>query len=147
MSDIVWQVESGFEHSNLIGRFGVGQNLYIYKQTLASPANDWDKAVTDWYEEVTLFSNKNVEPFKFSSPTGHYTALVWADTDKVGCGATSYKDGRWFATLYTCNYGPNGNFIAGQMYKQGTACSACSQGFQCSSEFPGLCGRIYIFVA
>merc|ERR1712018_1034507 len=74
-----------------------------------------DKPVTDWYEEVTLFSKKHVEPFKFSSPTGHYTALVWANTDKVGCGATSYKNGRWFSTLYTCNYGPNGNFINGQM--------------------------------
>eukprot|EP00092_Neocalanus_flemingeri_P074856 GFUD01092631.1.p1 GENE.GFUD01092631.1~~GFUD01092631.1.p1 ORF type:complete len:564 (-),score=152.43 GFUD01092631.1:25-1716(-) len=120
-------------------RFGVGQNLYIYKQTLAPPKTDWDKAVTDWYEEVTLFSNKNVEPFQFSSPTGHFTQLVWGDTDKVGCGATQYKDGRWFATLYTCNYGPNGNFIRGQMYRQGPACSACSQGGQCSGEFPGLC--------
>jgi len=120
-------------------RFGVGQNLYIYKQTLSAPENDWDKAVTDWYEEVTLFSNKHVEPFKFSSPTGHYTALVWASTDKVGCGATSYKNGRWFSTLYTCNYGPNGNFINGQMYKKGPACSACDSGEKCSTSFPGLC--------
>ena len=36
------------------------------------------------YEEVTLFSRDHVKPFKFSSPTGHYTALAWADTDKVG---------------------------------------------------------------
>jgi len=120
-------------------RFGTGQNLYIYKQTLALPETDWDKGITDWYEEVTLFSNKHVEPFKFSSPTGHYTALVWADTDKVGCGATSFKNGRWFSTLYTCNYGPNGNFINGQMYKQGPACSACSEGEKCSTSFPGLC--------
>merc|ERR1711874_409174 len=57
----------------------------------------------------------------------------------VGCGATSYKNGRWFSTLYTCNYGPNGNFINGQMYKQGPACSACGNGEQCSTSFPGLC--------
>ena len=99
--------------------------------------------MTDWYEEVTLFSNKHVEPFKFSSPTGHYTALVWASTDKVGCGATSYKNGRWFSTLYTCNYGPNGNFINGQMYKKGPACSACDSGEKCSTSFPGLCGKIF----
>ena len=35
------------------------------------------------YEEVTLFSKDHVKPFKFSSPTGHYTALAWAETDKV----------------------------------------------------------------
>lgn len=120
-------------------RFGVGQNLYIYKQTLKAPPNDWTKAVTDWYDEVALFNNKDVEPFKFSSPTGHYTQVVWSETDKVGCGATSYKDGQWFATLYTCNYGPNGNFIRGQMYKQGAPCSDCENGESCSNQYPGLC--------
>ena len=97
--------------------------------------------MTDWYDEVEIFSNKHVEPFKFSTPTGHYTQVVWADTDKVGCGATSYRDGKWFATLYTCNYGPNGNFIRGQMYADGAACSQCSSGSSCSSQYPGLCGQ------
>ena len=27
--------------------------------------------------------------------------------------------GKWFSTLYTCNYAPNGNFIRGEMYKKG----------------------------
>ena len=27
--------------------------------------------------------------------------------------------GKWFSTLYTCNYAPNGNFIRGEMYKRG----------------------------
>ena len=108
-------------------------------QSLKQPANDWEKGIRDWYEEVTLFSSRDVEPFKFSSPTGHYTALAWADTHMVGCGATSYKDGKWFATLYTCNYGPVGNYIRGQMYEAGPACSACPPSTSCSSTFPGLC--------
>lgn len=120
-------------------RFGVGQNLYIYKQTLKAPANDWVAAVTDWYDEVALFRNKDVQPFAFSTATGHYTQVVWSTTDKVGCGATSYRDGQWYATLYTCNYGPNGNFIRGAMYKQGPPCSQCSDGETCSSSYSGLC--------
>ena len=67
----------------LIVRFGVGQNLYIYKQTLKAPANDWTAAVTDWYDEVALFRNKDVQPFAFSTATGHYTQVVWSTTDKV----------------------------------------------------------------
>ena len=67
--------------------------------------------------------------------------VVWSETDKVGCGATSYKDGQWYATLYTCNYGPNGNFIRGQMYKQGAPCSDCNNGESCSNQYPGLCGK------
>ena len=97
--------------------------------------------MTDWYDEVEIFSNKHIQPFKFSTPTGHYTQLVWADTDKVGCGATSYREGKWFATLYTCNYGPNGNFIRGEMYADGSACSECSAGSSCSLRYPGLCGQ------
>ena len=31
----------------------------------------------------------------------------------------SLREGRWFATLYTCNYGPGGNYIRGQMYRRG----------------------------
>ena len=46
------------------------------------------------------------------------TQVVWAVTDKVGCGASSFKNGDWFATLYTCNYGPRGNVNGRQLYKQ-----------------------------
>ena len=83
--------------------------------------------------------------------------MVWAVTDKVGCGASSFKNGEWFATLYTCNYGPRGNVNGRQLYKQvkqdldfatitcvyhqGPACSDCDEGESCSEEFPGLCGK------
>ncbi len=45
-------------------RFGVGQNLYIYKQTIRAADTDWTRAIKDWYEEVTLFSKKHVKPFR-----------------------------------------------------------------------------------
>ena len=48
-------------HRVLVLRFGVGQNLFIYKQSMRLPARDWGRAVTDWYDEVTLFSNKKVD--------------------------------------------------------------------------------------
>ena len=42
-------------------RFGVGQNLFIYKQSIRLPPADWERAVTDWYDEVSLFSNRKVK--------------------------------------------------------------------------------------
>ena len=119
----------------------MGQNLYIYKQSVAAKTSDWEGAVADWYQEVKDFTSSSIEPFQFSSATGHYTQLVWAESDRVGCGATSYTEGQWFTTLYVCNYGPNGNYIQGQMYRQGTPCSLCEAGYQCSSQYPGLCGN------
>lgn len=45
-------------------RFLVGQNLYIYKQSRKSAATDWTRAITDWYNEVELFGEERVKPFK-----------------------------------------------------------------------------------
>lgn len=122
-----------------IPRFIVGQNLYIYKQSRKSAATDWTRGITDWYNEVELFGKERVKPFRFSTDVGHYTAMVWSHTNKVGCGVTEYIDGKWFAKLYTCNYGPAGNYIGGEMYKQGKACSKCPSGTSCSVTYPGLC--------
>merc|ERR1719154_1031727 len=85
MKEMVWDDELAkvaqahadqcmFEHDcsdcRRVDRFGVGQNLYIYKQSIRRAATDWDRAITDWYDEVAIFSNKQVEPFKFSAAIG-----------------------------------------------------------------------------
>jgi len=122
-----------------VPRFVVGQNLYIYKQSRKSADTNWKRAITDWYDEVKLFGKERVKPFRFSKDIGHYSAMVWSNTNKVGCGITEFRDGKWFAKLYTCNYGPAGNYIGGQMYEQGRACSKCPSGTSCSVQYPGLC--------
>ena len=80
-------------------------------------------------------------PCRFTQAIGHYTALAWSNTNRVGCGLTEYREGKWFSKLYTCDYGPSGNYIGGQMYREGKACSACPEGTSCSSQFRGLCGE------
>ena len=71
---------------------------------------------------------------------------------------TSYREGAWYSTLYTCNYGPNGepatlinmtitiitflapgNLIGGSLYTAGPACSQCPPSTSCSDTYPGLC--------
>ena len=79
-------------------------------------------------------------PYRFSLAIGHYSSMLWSNTNKVGCGLTEYKDGKWFAKLYTCDYGPAGNYINGQIYKVGKACASCPRNMTCSKEYPGLCG-------
>ena len=75
--------------------------------------------------------------FRFSSNTGHYTAIAWAKTDKVGCGSTVYQEGRFTHSYLVCNYGEAGNFQGAPMYLPGPACSKCPVGTSCTPE--GLC--------
>jgi hypothetical protein len=46
----------------------------------------------------------------FSSATGHFTALVWKSTTKLGCGSArcSRLSNR---VILVCNYQPAGNIV------------------------------------
>ena len=115
--------------------------IYHRHSTILSLSSDWDMC------QASILSIVN----RFSLAIGHYSAMLWHNTIKVGCGLTEYRDGKWFAKLYTCDYGPAGNYINGQMHKVGKGCSKCPKGTSCSQEYPGLCGKnlgilMYAFV-
>jgi uncharacterized protein YkwD len=65
-------------------------------------------ATTSWYNEV-----KN---YDFGSPegphhgvTGHFTALVWKSTTKLGVGRVSGQGSQWWETYIVANFSPAGN--------------------------------------
>ncbi|KAL3280249.1 hypothetical protein HHI36_017744 [Cryptolaemus montrouzieri] len=93
----------------------VGQNLYIHMSTGDSPGADWDSAIQSWFDEHKLYKYGPT----FTPGTGHYTQVVWANTDNVGCGYTYFiKEGKFkYQKLYVCNYGPGGNIIGQNPYK------------------------------
>ncbi|CAB4054685.1 CRISP [Lepeophtheirus salmonis] len=101
-----------------VERFGVGQNLYISRQTLRSPKTDWSLGIQKWFDEVTLFSRNDVKPFRFSAEIGHYSAMIWSSTNKIGCGKSEY--------------------LSGSAYTIGSPCSECKDSV-CSTKYPGLC--------
>ena len=91
---------------------------------------------------------------RFSSGAGHYTQVVWADTEELGCGMVYYKGNSFYETLIVCNYAKGGNiqgtlyislccrinqlFTGTEMYKLGAACSSCPSGYTCDD---GLCAK------
>lgn len=119
----------------------VGQNVAILwsSANTNSIANFKDHAINPWYNEVSKFNNANIQPFQFTSETGHYTQVVWADSGEIGCGYAYYLKDGMYTKLYACNYGPGGNILSTSMYKKGTACTACTNG--CSTTYPGLCNN------
>jgi len=92
-----------------------------------------------WYDEVKnpgFYSS--VSSYRFNSGTAHYTQLVWADTDQVGCGMVYLDKGYFKDATIICNYAVAGNFRGSEMYKAGRACSRCPPGYRCDD---GLCAK------
>lgn len=137
-----WADQCSFGHDSCrsVSRFYVGQNVYQTSTTGTGPngQQDWKAAVQAWYNEVKDFDRNNIKPFQFTSSTGHYTQVVWANTYKVGCGFTAYQGSNgWYNKYYVCNYGPGGNVIGTSMYEEGDPCTQCPEGnSQCNN---GLC--------
>lgn len=71
------------------------------------------KEVADrWYSEI---KNYNYASPGFSSDTGHFTAMVWKSTKKMGVGKAAASDG---STFVVARYEPAGNIVNPGHYEQ-----------------------------
>jgi len=89
-----------------------------------------DSYINGWYGEVKNFVHYHCSVDHFSSncvygkpslqkkypggaEIGHFTALIWAKTTKVGCGYIKSKTvsggHHWYTTVFICDFGPEGN--------------------------------------
>jgi len=146
-----WTDQCKFDHDknrDLCDGTIVGQNAY--ESSSSAESYDYEvnpmigDAVMGWYDEVTSpgFDSANISPFVFGGGTGHYTALVWAETDRVGCGRVYYEDtDGWFKHLVICNYAVGGNLIGAAMYEAGAKCSNCPAGYSCDTTYDALCTK------
>jgi len=132
-----WADNCVFEHST---GTELGENLATRSSSQQQDRVGVEQAlvgsVQDWYDEVSQFNSYSINPFTFDSGAGHYTQVVWAETDEVGCGMVYYRDGGWYSSLLVCNYRVAGNMQGSQMYIPGEACSQCPAGHSCQQ---GLC--------
>lgn len=97
-----------FEHSG--GSYG--ENLYASSggSTPADVVGSWVSEVAD-YDYATD---------SCSGVCGHYTQVVWAKSQKLGCGVTTctqnspFGGGSW--ENWVCNYDPPGNYVGEKPY-------------------------------
>ncbi|XP_039256330.2 cysteine-rich secretory protein LCCL domain-containing 2-like [Styela clava] len=113
----------------------VGENLFIssgikfdeYYAALAVRAFDSEKQFYNYTENAC----------QTGEDCGHYAQVVWADTFRVGCGATECAnvdvDGTILkkAILFVCNYTPGGNSAGVKPYKTGKGCTGCHETDKC----------------
>jgi len=112
---------------------------------------DLTPGIQDWYDEIdhagTYRNGGTFEGFgKCSGVCGHYTQVVWAAADSIGCGVKSCPHPTGMAGYeLVCQYGTSipgsygGNMQSATLFTKGAPCSSCPSGFnQCSN---GLCSK------
>ncbi|XP_023245914.1 venom allergen 5-like, partial [Copidosoma floridanum] len=119
-----WANQCSFEHDTCrnVGRFSVGQNIYQAGTSGDPRSINVVQAVDSWYKEVVYFDRNDVRQFRDVNSrngkvVGHYTQLVWANSDRLGCGSRNYDDGKYKWKYIVCNYGPTGNWIRQSVYQ------------------------------
>ncbi|XP_029470254.1 peptidase inhibitor R3HDML [Rhinatrema bivittatum] len=123
----------------------VGQNLALHSGRYRSIIS----LVQSWYNERQYYSFPYPQECYPSCPNkcsgsicGHYTQMVWASSNRIGCAVNTCKNikmpgsTRRRAILLVCNYSIKGNWIGEAPYKLGVPCSACppSYGGVCSNK-------------
>ena len=78
-----------------------------------------------WFNEYKEYVEKDVDPLRYvgswdpkmqelglATTNGHFTAIVNAATDRIGCGMTrGGRDNTGMDPVYVCNYHPQGNIM------------------------------------
>jgi pathogenesis-related protein 1 len=117
-----WADGCNYGHNPNLGTVGYGENIYAAAYTGSMPPPGWNppvNAVDSWASEAADY---DFSTNSCSSVCGHYTQLVWRDTEAVGCGikvcTTNSPFGPSFPTwtFVVCDYNPPGNFVGQQPY-------------------------------
>ncbi|MFF5078477.1 CAP family protein [Actinoplanes sp. NPDC000266] len=98
----------GISHDDLKEEYGENAS---WQATSSGPAaGPASVATSQWYGEVKDFNFKNPEG-PHGGVTGHFTALVWKGTTKLGVGRVAGQGSKWFETFIVANFYPAGNMI------------------------------------
>jgi uncharacterized protein YkwD len=84
-----------------------GQNLYVIHGATTRPA----LVVRRWAEEAKDYR----EPQNYCRPgalCGHFTQIIWAATEELGCGVAGGEQGQF----WVCFYLPPGNVVGQKPY-------------------------------
>merc|ERR1711860_24734 len=111
----------------------VGENLYLTTGGFSASG-----VVNSWNSEKSYYDYSTQG---CSKVCGHYTQVVWSNSNKLGCGIKRCSQvtglsGWSNVLLAVCNYGKGGNYRGVSPYLSGTQCSNCPSGTSCDN---GLC--------
>ncbi len=87
-----------------------GENIYWSAGRSASPTD----VVNSWGEEVADYNYQNNT---CDGVCGHYTQVVWENTQEVGCAVVRGTHPEYRTQeVWVCNYNPPGNYVGERPY-------------------------------
>lgn len=91
-----------------------GENIY----TMWGGEPDIVEVMDNWAkEEKPYYNGEPIGKIKSNHTTGHYTQIVWNNTQQVGCARTVCTNRRDRITyIWVCNYNPPGNWVGEKPY-------------------------------
>lgn len=81
-----------------VDRFSIGQNLALIWSSQPLHIGDFEGRIQKWFDEVRIYTWGQ----GWTSKTGHYSQMIWAQTTLIGCGFSYYKAGGQYKKLYVC---------------------------------------------
>jgi hypothetical protein len=103
-----------------------GENIAIRGSTRAGDVFTPEAAVAGWVAEVACWEFGTIRGSEQcdtacvedlnSNGCGHYTQVVWRNTERVGCGYSTCQAQGFNFEVWVCNYDPPGNFIGQAPY-------------------------------
>ncbi|XP_040500601.1 peptidase inhibitor 16 isoform X1 [Ursus maritimus] len=110
-----------------------GENLFA----ITEEGLDVPLAMEEWHHEREHY-NLSAASCDRGQMCGHYTQVVWAKTERIGCGSHFCEKLQGVEEiniqLLVCNYEPPGNVKGKRPYQEGTPCSLCPSGYRCENS-------------
>lgn len=110
-----------------------GENLFA----ITGEGLDVPLAMEEWHHERQHY-NLSAISCAAGQMCGHYTQVVWAKTERIGCGSHFCEKLQGVDEtnihLLVCNYEPPGNVKGQRPYQEGTPCSQCPLGYHCKNS-------------
>ncbi len=108
------------------GQDRYGENIALRGTTQRGSTFSAEEAVAGWVAEEACWTFGTIQGSERcdtacieslnSNGCGHYTQVVWRDTQFVGCGYSTCQDDGYFYEIWVCNYDPPGNYIGQTPY-------------------------------
>ncbi|CAJ0589224.1 unnamed protein product [Cylicocyclus nassatus] len=107
-----------------------GENIAVIEPKGATLSNGelLANAADQWFTEI-LRNGMNKEthfiPYFRDKPIPPWSQMVWAESNKIGCGVKNCFGAFYFVV---CRYSPKGNVLYEHVYTTGTPCTQCDSG-------------------